>query len=126
MDFVVVMLFTRSLYKVFQLECLILLIIEIVILNQISAWSCLLQFSYKKACKVVSQSSKKEKRTFPHEIIFVFIWFFIGTILSKNPDQKWGVQKKDKNKGWSYNGGVGSVGWGVSIEGGSNLLHTMH
>ena len=31
MDFVIVMLFTRSPYKVFQLECLILLIIEIII-----------------------------------------------------------------------------------------------
>ena len=107
--FVAVMLFTWSLYKVFQLECLILLIIKIIISNQISAWSYLSKFFFnKKACNVVSQSSKKEERTFPHETIFVFIWYFIGTILSKNSHQKQGVRKKDKKEGWSY-----SRGWGV-------------
>ena len=36
------------------------------------------------------------------------IWYFIGAILSKNPFQKPGVQKKDKKEGRSYN-----RGWGV-------------
>ena len=110
MDFAAVMLFTCSLYKVFQLECLILLIIEIIILNQISAWSCFSKFFYKKTCNVVSQSSKKEERTLPYEVIFMFIWYFIGAILSKNSDQKRGIWKKDKKEGWSYSaGGVGGV-----------------
>ena len=58
----------------------------------------------------------------PHEIIYVFIWFFIGAILSKNFDQKQGFQKKDKKEGWSFSG----LG-GVSIEGsGSEHLRTLH
>ena len=91
MGFVAVMLFTRSLYKVFELECLILLIIKvIIILNQISAWSCLsiFFFFYKNACNVLSQSSKEKESTLPHEIIFVFMQYFIRAILSKNSYQK--------------------------------------
>ena len=49
-----------------------------------------------------------KRKTLPQEIIFVFIWYFIGMILSKNSDQKQGVRKKDKKEGSSY-----SRGWGV-------------
>ena len=48
-----------------------------------------------------------KRKTLPQEIIFVFIWYFIGMILPKNSDQMQGVWKKDKKKGWSYSGGWG-------------------
>ena len=115
MDFVAVMIFTWSLYKVFQLECLMLLIIEITFSNQITAWSCLSKLFYKKACNVASQSSKKEERTLAHKLIFAFIWNFTGEFLSKNSDQKQegegggGGFRRDKKKGWSYSRGGGGV-----------------
>ena len=114
MDFVAVMLFSWSLYKVFQLECLMLLIIEIIIIsNQISAWSCLSKSFYKKACNILSQSSKKEERTLPHETIFVFIYLvFHWDNIVKKFLPKAGVQKKVKKEGWSYSRVWGGV-WGV-------------
>ena len=52
----------------------------------------------------------------------MFIWYFVDAILSKNSYQKQGGGlEKDKKEGWSYSGG-----WGVSKEGGQNLLHSMH
>ena len=67
-------------------------------------------FLYKKhVTNVLSYSSKKKERNLPHEIIFVFIWYFIGAISSNNSHQKRRVQKRDKNEGWSYSGGGGRV-----------------
>ena len=42
--------------------------------------------------------------TFPPEFIFVFILYFIGTILSKKSCQKQGVRKDCKKGGWPYRG----------------------
>ena len=39
-----------------------------------------------------------------HELVFVFIWCFIGMILSKKSCQERRVWKKDKKVGWSYKG----------------------
>ena len=98
MDFVAVMLFTRSLYQVFQLECLILLIIEIIIiLNQISAWSCLSKFFYKKAYNILSQSSKKGERTLPHKIIFSSSGISLGQYCQKILTKS-GVFRKNKKR----------------------------
>ena len=63
------MLFTWSLYKVFQLECLILLIIEIIISNQIAAWSCLSKFFLYK--KVLFLSLLKKKKELCHMKLFL-------------------------------------------------------
>ena len=43
----------------------------------------------------------------PREIIFTFIWHFIGAILSKKSCQKREIRKKYKNGegGWPYKGG---------------------
>ena len=62
-------------------------------------------FFIKKTCNVVFQSSKNEEITLLHVFIFVFIWYFIGAILSRKSCQKQGVQKKDKKEGWPYEGG---------------------
>ena len=58
----------------------------------------------------------------------MFIWYFIDAILSQNSYQKQGggggVRKKIKRRDGHI---VGGGEWGgVSIEGGPNLLHTMH
>ena len=52
-------------------------------------------FFIKKHVTFFLSLLKKEERTLPHEIIFVFIWYLTGAILSKNSYQKQGVQKKD-------------------------------
>ena len=57
-----------------------------------------LSVSYKKECNVIMQSSKHEKKTFPHEFIFVLIPYFIGVILSKNILAKVGAGSKNKIK----------------------------
>ena len=58
---------------------------------------------------------KNEEITFPHEFIFVFILWFIGTIFSEKSCQKGGSRKEYKR---------GDHVGGLSIEGDSNLLHT--
>ena len=40
--------------------------------------------AYKKAFNIVLQLSNHEEITFPHELIFVFIQYSFGAILSKN------------------------------------------
>ena len=40
----------------------------------------LISVSYKKACNVVSKSSKNEEIIFPREFILVFVPYFIGAI----------------------------------------------
>ena len=60
---------------------------------------CLLVFQikskcYKKAFNIDFLSSKNEEITLPHEFIFVFVWSFIGALLSETSCQKHGVQKK--------------------------------
>ena len=55
---------------------------------------------YKRAFSIVFKSSKNEKITFLHSCIFVFIWYFIGAILSEKSCQKWGVWKEYKKGGW--------------------------
>ena len=57
---------------------------------------------------------------FPHEFTFVFILYFIGTILSEKSCRKWGVWKEYKKGGLPYRG----WGGGVYSMGASNLLHT--
>ena len=85
MNFVAVMLFTE--------QCLLLLWIK----SQpgVSYKSIV----YKRAFDIVFKSSKNEKVTLPHELIFVFVWYFIGVILSKKSCQKQGVWKKYKKGG---------------------------
>ena len=76
MDFVAVILFTQ---QVFYLDCLLLrLNLSLVLLIKV--------LIIKK--HFVFQSSKNEEITFPHEFIFIFIPYFIGTILSKKSCQK--------------------------------------
>ena len=79
-DFLAVMLFTR---KAFHLECLhffwLFFMFEIVIIRIKSQPGV----AYKKASSIVSYSSKNDGITLPHEFIFVFIYYFIGVILSK-------------------------------------------
>ena len=76
MDFVAVMLFTQ---QVFYLDCLLLrLNLSLVLLIKV--------LIIKK--HFVFQCSKNEEITFPHEFIFIFIPYFIGTILSKKSCQK--------------------------------------
>ena len=53
---------------------------------------------------------KNEEITFLHVFIFVFILYYIGTILLEKLSQKWGVWKEYENGGWPYRG--------LSIEGG--------
>ena len=69
--FVAVMLFTWSLYKVFQLECLILLIIKIIISNQISAWSFLSKFFLIKKHVTLFLSLLKKKKELSHMRLFL-------------------------------------------------------
>ena len=45
----------------------------------------------KKACNIAFKSSKNEEIILPHEVIFVFICYFTGAILSEKSCQKWGV-----------------------------------
>ena len=111
MDFLAVTFFTWSLYKVFQLECLILLVIKIIIIsNQISVWSCLSKFFIKnRVTFFLSLLKKKEELCHMKLFLCSSIWYFTEAILSKNSYQKLGVQKKDKKEGWSYSR---VVGWG--------------
>ena len=70
----------------------------------------------------------KKKKELCHMKLFLCssIWYFIGTILSKNSYQKPGFRKKLKRRDGHIVGcGVGCGVW-VAMEGGSNLLHTMH
>ena len=53
----------------------------------------------KKVCNVVFQSCENKQIILPDEFIFVFIWYFIGPILSKRCYQKLGSWKKDKKMG---------------------------
>ena len=70
------MLFTQ---QVFYLDCLLLrLNLSLVLLIKV--------LIIKK--HFVFQCSKNEEITFPHEFIFIFIPYFIGTILSKKSCQK--------------------------------------
>ena len=64
---------------------------------------------------------KKKKEICRMKLFLCSSGISLGRYCQKNLYQKQGVQKKDKKEGWSYGGG-----WGASIEGESNLLHTMH
>ena len=64
--------------------------------------------AYRKACKVVFQSSKNKEIALPFEFIFAFIQYFVGAILSIKCYQEWGACKKDRNGG----GGGGGRGGG--------------
>ena len=106
MDFVVVMLFTRSLYKVFQLECLILLLIEIIISNQISAWSCLSKFFFiKKHVTSFLNLLKKKKELYHMKLFLRSSDFSLGRYCQKILTKSGGFEKKDKKEGWSYSVG---------------------
>ena len=61
----------------------------------------------------VTLFSRYDETTFPLEFFFVFTPDIIGAILLKQYCQRWGIRKK-------YIKGV------LSIEGGLNLLHTIH
>ena len=50
----------------------------------------------KNACNVVFWFSKSEEITLPHEFLFVFVRYFIGTVFSKKSCQKRRFGKKDK------------------------------
>ena len=50
--------------------------------------------AHKKAYNIVFWSSKHKEITMPHESTFVFIRYFIGTIVPKECYQKWGGLKK--------------------------------
>ena len=100
MDFVAVLLYTQQVF--FFLKCLLVFQIK--------------SKCYKKLFNTDFLSSKNEEITLPHEFIFVFVWSFIGALLSETSCQKHGVQKKYKKrkvKGW---GGGSHIG--LSIEGG--------
>ena len=93
----------------------------IFILSPFDTWDCCyfglnlsLVLLTKKASNVVFQFSKNEEITLPHELIFAFIRYFTGAILSKKSCEKWEVLKRDKRgRRWPYRGV-------------SNLLHTMY
>ena len=65
-----------------------------------------------KVCNIVLKSSKHEEAYFPHDFIFVSSLFHWDNIVKKC-FQKWWFGKKTKS------------GRMLSIEEGSNLLHTM-
>ena len=119
MDFVAVTFFTWSLYKVFQLECLILLVIKIIIIsNQISVWSCLSKFFIKnRVTFFLSLLKKKEELCHMKLFLCSSIWYFTEAILSKNSYQKLGVQKKIKRRDGHivglWGGGVGGHRRGI-------------
>ena len=60
--------------------------------------------AYRKACKVVFQSSKNKEIALPFEFIFAFIQYFVGAILSIKCYQEWGACKKDRNGGGGRGG----------------------
>ena len=94
MDFVAVMLFTRSLHKVFQQECLILLIIEIIIiLNQISAWSYLSTFFIKEHVTFFLSLLKKKKE-FCHMKLFLCSSGHWGNIVKIFSPNAWGSETR--------------------------------
>ena len=100
MDFVALMLFTQSLYKVFQLECLILLIIEIIIiLNQISAWSCLSKFFLQKKHAMFFLSLLKRKKELCHMKLFLCSsGISLGRYCKKILTKSRGFRKKIKRR----------------------------
>ena len=64
-------------------------------------------FLTKTACNVLLKSSKHEEVTFLHEFIFVFILYFIGSILSKNVKNGGKRDQRKDNKGeMSVEGGL--------------------
>ena len=96
MDFVAVMFLTQ---QVFHLECLLLFRIKSQ--SDVACKSVI----YKKVFSVVFRSSKNGRINLPHEFIFVFIWHFIGPILSEKFCQRQGeggrgVWKKYSKGGW--------------------------
>ena len=50
-------------------------------------------FFKKKHVTLFFSLLKNEEVVFQNEFIFVFIWYFIRTILLKKSNQKWGVWK---------------------------------
>ena len=74
----------------------------------------------KKICNIGFYSFKNEVITLPHELIFVFIWYYTAAILSETSCQKWRFRKNvKKGESWPYRGVV------YRRRRGSNLLHTM-
>ena len=59
-----------------------------------------------KTLNIVFKCSKNKEKSLPHEVIFVFIRYFLGAILLKKSCQKRGDWKKDKKGEWSYRGTV--------------------
>ena len=109
MDFVAVMPFTQSLYNVFQLESLILFILEILLLRIKSQFLSLL---------------KKKKELFHMKLFLCSSGISLGRDCQKILTKRGGFRKKLKRR--LAGGGGGGGGGGVSIERGSKLLHTMH
>ena len=78
----------------FQLECLILLIIEIIIiLNQISAWSCLSNFFFIKKPVTFFLSLLKKKKELCHMKLFlclsgISLGRYCQKILTKSGDSE--------------------------------------
>ena len=54
--------------------------------------------AHKRACNIVSQSSKYEETTFHNAFIFVFIPRFFWEVLSQKFCDKWVVGKKIKSE----------------------------
>ena len=81
------MLFTQ---QVFHLECLLLF--EITSQSGVAYKNA----DYKKGFNVVVRSSKNEEITFPHDILLIFILYFIGTIFSENLAKSGGFRKNAK------------------------------
>ena len=112
MDFVAVTFFTWSLYKVFQLECLILLVIKIIIIsNQISVWSCLSKFFIKNRVTFFLSLLKKRKNfatwnCFCVHLSGISLRQYCQKILTKS----WGFRKKIKRRDGHI---VGLSGGGV-------------
>ena len=96
------MLFTQ---QVFHLECLLLFQILLLNLNLVLLIKVLIIRKHLLLFFSLLKMKKKTK-TFPHEFVFVFILYFIGTLLSEKFDQKQGVQKEYKKGGWPYRGVV--------------------
>ena len=96
MDFVAVMFLTQ---QVFHLECLLLFRIKSQ--SDVACKSVI----YKKVLSVVFRSSKNGRINLPHEFIFVFIWHFIGPILS----EKFCQRRGEGGKGFGKN--IVKGGW---------------
>ena len=78
--------------------------------------------SYVFLTKKHVTSSTHEETNFPSWVYFVFILYFIGTIIFKKMFSKVGGSRK-RQRGWSYR--PYRQGYLIDSGGGSHLLHTI-